>query len=52
MNLLAPVDPRTFNSLFFPRLAEASPGQYEGYSYLGAGVLVLLAGLLSCGADA
>ena len=43
MNLLAPFDPRTFNSLFFPRLGSASAGQYEGYNYLGAGVLILLA---------
>ena len=42
MNLVAPFDPRTFNSLIFPRLRSASPGQYEGYSYLGAGVLLLL----------
>jgi hypothetical protein len=43
MNLVAPVDPRTFTSLIFPRLRGASPGQYEGYNYLGAGVLILLA---------
>lgn len=42
MNLLAPFDPRTFRSLLFPRLGSATPGQYEGYNYLGAGVLVLL----------
>lgn len=43
MNLVAPVDPRTFTSLIFPRLRGTSPGQYEGYNYLGAGVLFLLA---------
>ncbi|MGA2903594.1 MAG: DUF6311 domain-containing protein, partial [Candidatus Korobacteraceae bacterium] len=41
MNLLAPVDPRTWTSIIFPRLPGASAGQYEGYNYLGAGVLIL-----------
>ena len=41
MNLVAPFDPRTFNLLIFPRLRNTSPGQYEGYSYLGAGVIIL-----------
>jgi len=43
MNLLAPFDPRTRTSIIFPRLHSASPGQYEGYNYLGAGVLILAA---------
>ena len=43
MNLLAPVDPRGWTSLLFPRLHSASPGQYEGYNFLGSGILVLLA---------
>jgi len=43
MNLLAPIDPRGWTSLLFPRLHSASAGQYEGYNYLGAGVLVLAA---------
>ncbi len=43
MNLLAPFDPRGWTSLIFPRLHSASAGQYEGYNYLGAGVLVLAA---------
>ena len=43
MNLLAPFDPRGWTSLLFPRLHSASPGQYEGYNYLGAGVLILAA---------
>ena len=43
LNLLAPFDPRTWTSVIFPRLPGASPGQYEGYSYLGAGILVLAA---------
>ncbi len=50
MNLVAPFDPRTFNSLIFPRLRGASPGQYEGYNYLGAGVLILLAVIVVHGA--
>ena len=41
MNLLAPFDPRTWTSVLFPRLPSASAGQYEGYNYLGAGVLIL-----------
>lgn len=43
MNLLAPFDPRGWASVLFPRLHSAAPGQYEGYNYLGAGVLVLAA---------
>jgi len=43
MNLLAPIDPRTFTSLLFPRLHSATPGQYEGYNYLGAGALIVAA---------
>jgi len=43
MNLLAPFDPRTWTSVIFPRLHSASTGQYEGYSYLGAGVLIIAA---------
>ena len=50
MNLLAPFDPRTFASILFPRIPSATPGQYEGYNYLGAGILILavvvVAGLL------
>ncbi len=41
MNLLAPIDPRGWNSLVLPRLHSASFGQYEGYNYLGAGVLII-----------
>jgi hypothetical protein len=43
MNIMAPFDPRTFASLLMPRFQSASHGQYEGYNYLGLGVLVLLA---------
>ena len=43
LNLLAPFDPRTWASVIFPRLHSASPGQYEGYTYLGAGVLLIAA---------
>ena len=43
MNLLAPIDPRGWTSLIFPRLHSASFGQYEGYNYLGAGVLIIAA---------
>jgi hypothetical protein len=41
MNLLAPIDPRGWTSLILPRISSASPGQYEGYNYLGVGVLAL-----------
>jgi hypothetical protein len=41
MNLLAPIDPRGWTSLIVPRFSSASTGQYEGYNYLGAGVLAL-----------
>ena len=40
MNLLSPLDPGRFSS-FFPRLPRAVNGQYEGYNYLGAGVILL-----------
>ena len=42
MNLLALGDPRGWTSIVFPRLPGFA-GQYEGYSYLGAGVIVLTA---------
>jgi len=41
LNLLSPFDPRGWTSIVLPRLPAATAGQYEGYSYLGAGVLVL-----------
>jgi hypothetical protein len=41
MNLLSVVDPRGWRSIVFPRLSGAAAGQYEGYNYLGAGVLAL-----------
>jgi len=41
MNLLSPIDPRGWTSLVMPRFPSASAGQYEGYNYLGAGVLTL-----------
>ena len=43
MNLLAPIDPRGWSSLLLPHLHSASLGQYEGYNYLGAGVLIVAA---------
>ena len=41
MNLLAPIDPGTFGALFLPSMPHFSALQYEGYNYLGAGVLIL-----------
>jgi hypothetical protein len=55
MNLLSPVDaclrlnePQGRCSILFPRLPRLGDGQYEGYNYLGAGVILLAipAGLL------
>lgn len=43
MNLLALFDPRDRGSVLFPRLPQADVFQYEGYNYLGAGVLLLAA---------
>jgi hypothetical protein len=42
MNLLAPIDPEAYRSIVLPRLPAATGGQYEGYNYLGLGVLFLL----------
>jgi hypothetical protein len=41
MNLLSLVDPRGWNSILLLRIASATSGQYEGYNYLGVGVLAL-----------
>ena len=46
MNLLAPIDPGTFGALFLRSMPHFSPSQYEGYNYLGAGVLMLAVMLL------
>jgi hypothetical protein len=46
MNLLAPIDPGTFGALFLRSMPHFSPSQYEGYNYLGAGVLMLTVMLL------
>jgi hypothetical protein len=46
MNLLAPIDPGAFGALFLPSLPHFTPNQYEGYNYLGAGVLILAVILL------
>jgi len=42
MNLLSPVVPQ-LSGLFGGPVLDATGGQYEGFNYLGAGVLVLLA---------
>jgi hypothetical protein len=48
MNLLAPIDPQQFGGLLYGALPMAISGQYEGYNYLGLGILLLLAaGLLT-----
>lgn len=43
LNLLAPINPMREGSLFLPALPLATDGQYEGYSYLGFGIIALLA---------
>jgi len=48
LNLLSPIDPRGWTSLLLHRLSSATPGQYEGYAYLGVGVLAL--GMITLGA--
>ena len=42
MNLLSPITPQ-MSGLFGGATLDATGGQYEGFNYLGAGVLVLLA---------
>jgi hypothetical protein len=44
MNLLAPIDPQVYGSLVLKQ-QPINPGQYEGYNYLGLGVLLF--GLIS-----
>lgn len=48
MNLLSPLDPCLTRiepkgrcSILFPRLPQLVDGQYEGYNYLGAGIILL-----------
>jgi hypothetical protein len=40
MNLLSPLDNMSFGR-FLPRLPQLAEGQYEGYNYLGFGVILL-----------
>jgi Family of unknown function (DUF6311) len=42
MNVLAPIDPGAFGGLFLPSLLPRPYRTYEGYNYLGAGVLMLV----------
>jgi hypothetical protein len=42
MNLLAPINPMSYGSVLLPSLPVAVYGQYEGYNYLGLGVIALL----------
>jgi Family of unknown function (DUF6311) len=50
MNLLAPINPGWFGSVIFPALVpKLENGQYEGYGYLGAGVIVLALIVAICG---
>ena len=45
LNLLAPIDPQRFSSLLF-KDQSVFPGQTEGYSYLGGGIIFLVVVLL------
>lgn len=47
MNVLSPVDPQIYGSSFLHKLPHATAGQYEGYNYLGAGVIALAAVVLA-----
>lgn len=42
LNLLAPINPMVFGSIVLPALPVTSNGQFEGYNYLGAGIIALL----------
>jgi len=42
MNLLSPINPAPFSSIALPSLPFATGGQYEGYNYLGLGIIGLL----------
>ena len=46
LNLLAPINPMNYPSLVLPRLPLADRVQYEGYAYLGLGMLVLAGGAI------
>jgi len=41
MNLLAPIDPHVYASILL-KAQSIGPGQYEGYNYLGLGVILML----------
>ena len=41
LNLLALFDPQVPGSLLLPKMPTAASGQYEGYDYIGLGVLLL-----------
>ena len=42
MNLLAPLDPMGFGSILLRQQPTATDEQYEGYNYLGLGIILLL----------
>ncbi len=42
LNLLAPINPMVFGSIVLPALPVTNPGQFEGYNYLGLGIIALL----------
>ena len=42
LNLNSPVNPMSYESIVLPTLPLAFPPQYEGYNYLGVGIIALL----------
>jgi hypothetical protein len=42
MNLLSPIDSGGYGSIVRTNLSHSTGGQYEGYNYLGAGIIVLI----------
>ena len=47
MNLLSPFDPGGYGSIVRASLPHLTGGQYEGYNYLGAGIILLIP-LMAC----
>lgn len=47
MNLVSPLDPQNFQSILLKQQPLALAGQYEGYNYLGLGVLLIFVAGLS-----
>jgi hypothetical protein len=46
-NLLAPINPMAFGSILLPALPITDNGQFEGYNYLGLGIIAILVAALA-----